>query len=236
MSGRSSSTCSVSRENRAGGACLGECEVDACELEPDFDGHPGNTVIEHRPQTVSPRQRRSGLLLVSPRGARHVPSPRTRARSRRSRRGPPLRRPPVRPVRVAPHRPRLLGWLRGAQAAPARGRPPPQRRRRSPSSMAAVRSSVARSAAPSNACATPRMRRVVDLQILSEENWLNARSASASACSTPFGIMCARRAATQGSIVALPSESGIAEVAPSARASHVSASAGRPVSARTQAP
>ena len=42
--------------------------------------------------------------------------------------------------------------------------------------------------------------------------------------------------ATQGSIVALPSESGIAEVAPSARASHRSASAGRPVSARNQAP
>ncbi len=38
--------------------------------------------------------------------------------------------------------------------------------------------------------------------------------------------MCARSVATQGSIVALPSESGIAEVAPSARASQRSASVG----------
>ena len=36
--------------------------------------------------------------------------------------------------------------------------------------------------------------------------------------------------------MALPSDSGIVDVAPSARASHCSASAGRPVSARTQPP
>ena len=40
--------------------------------------------------------------------------------------------------------------------------------------------------------------------------------------------MCARSVATQGSIVALPSESAIAEVAPSASASHRSASDGPP--------
>ena len=48
--------------------------------------------------------------------------------------------------------------------------------------------------------------------------------------------MHARRLATHGSIVAVPSESGILDVAPSASASHRSASAGRPVSARSQAP
>ena len=48
--------------------------------------------------------------------------------------------------------------------------------------------------------------------------------------------MCARSVATQGSIVGLPSESAIVEVAPPASASHRSASDGRPVSARIQAP
>ena len=48
--------------------------------------------------------------------------------------------------------------------------------------------------------------------------------------------MNARRSATQGSIVALPSESGLVRVAPSASESHRSASAARPVSASTQAP
>ena len=80
------------------------------------------------------------------------------------------------------------------------------------------------------------MSSAVGLHRLSGASWSSARSASASACSTPPGIMCARKAATHGSIVALPSESGSADVAPSARASHRSASAGRPVSARIQAP
>jgi hypothetical protein len=48
--------------------------------------------------------------------------------------------------------------------------------------------------------------------------------------------MNARKLATQGAIVALPSDSGMAEVAPSASASRRSASAGRPVNARIQAP
>ena len=48
--------------------------------------------------------------------------------------------------------------------------------------------------------------------------------------------MYARRVATHGSIVALPSRAGIVELAPFARASHRSASAGRPVIARNQAP
>ena len=48
--------------------------------------------------------------------------------------------------------------------------------------------------------------------------------------------MNARRIATQGAIVALPSESGMVEVAPSASESHRWASAGRPVNARIQAP
>ena len=48
--------------------------------------------------------------------------------------------------------------------------------------------------------------------------------------------MYARKLAAQGAMVALPSESGMAEVAPSARESHRAASAGRPVIARNQAP
>ena len=48
--------------------------------------------------------------------------------------------------------------------------------------------------------------------------------------------MNARRLATQGAMVALPSDSGMAEVAPSAAESHRAASSGRPVSTRNQAP
>ena len=48
--------------------------------------------------------------------------------------------------------------------------------------------------------------------------------------------MNARRLATQGAMVALPSDSGMAEVAPSATESHRAASSGRPVSTRNQAP
>ena len=106
----------------------------------------------------------------------------------------------------------------------------------SPLSMAAVRSSFARSVAPSRACDTPRPRSAVGTHWLVGGSWSSASSASASPCSTPSAIMCARRVATHGSIVAQPSESGIVEVAPSARASHRSASAGRPVIARSQAP
>ena len=68
-------------------------------------------------------------------------------------------------------------------------------------------------------------------QSLAGGNPSSARSASASARSAPSVIMNARRLATQGSIVTLPSESGMAEVAPSAMASHRSASPDRPVSA-----
>ena len=119
-------------ENRAGGAGIGECEVGACELEPDLDGQPGNAVVEHRPQTVRARQRRAGILRVAPRGARHAPSPRARSRSSSSRRDPPRRRAPVPPVRVPRPRPRLPAWPRGARAVPARGRRRPRRRRPAP--------------------------------------------------------------------------------------------------------
>ena len=49
-------------ENGAGGARVGECEVGACELEPDFDGPPREAVVEQRSQTVDARQRRSRLV------------------------------------------------------------------------------------------------------------------------------------------------------------------------------
>src|SRR5829696_7588173 len=65
-------------------------------------------------------------------------------------------------------------------------------------------------------------------QGLAGANSSSARSASASARSTPSIIMNARRRATLGAIVALPSESGMVEVAPSASESHRWASAGRP--------
>ena len=48
--------------------------------------------------------------------------------------------------------------------------------------------------------------------------------------------MNARKLATQGAIVALPSESGIAEVAPVGEGEPPLRLAGRPVSARIQAP
>ena len=48
--------------------------------------------------------------------------------------------------------------------------------------------------------------------------------------------MCARSVATQGSIVALPSESGIVEVAPVGESEPPLGLSGRPVSTRNQAP
>ena len=51
------------RENRAGSARLGECEVGTCELEADVDGQPGKPVVEHGPQTVRAHQRRSRLCV-----------------------------------------------------------------------------------------------------------------------------------------------------------------------------
>ena len=37
--------------------------MGTCELETDFDGHPGHPVVEHGPQTVGARQRRSRLRV-----------------------------------------------------------------------------------------------------------------------------------------------------------------------------
>ena len=73
MCGRSSSTRSVSVEDRAGRGGFGEREVGARELEPNLDGQPGNAVVEQRPQAVGARDRRASILLLWPRGVRRVP-------------------------------------------------------------------------------------------------------------------------------------------------------------------
>ena len=52
-------------EHRAGRAGVGEREMGACELEPDFDRRPGNAVVEQRPQTVGARECRTGILVSS---------------------------------------------------------------------------------------------------------------------------------------------------------------------------
>ena len=146
-------------ENRAGGARLAECEMGACELEPDFDGQPGNAVVEHAAADGGRAPAPLAPPRVGPRGVRPAPSRRARARCSRSRRDPSRRRSPVPPVRVRRPRPRPLAWPRGARAVPE-----PRRRRRpaAPRACAAVmdafRSSVSRSVAPSSPCATPRMR------------------------------------------------------------------------------
>ena len=49
-------------EHRAGGACVGEREMGAGELEPDLDGQPRNAVVEQGPQAMGARERRAGVL------------------------------------------------------------------------------------------------------------------------------------------------------------------------------
>ena len=61
-----------------------------------------------------------------------------------------------------------------------------------------------------------------------------AKSASAQARSTPSGIISARAVATHGSIVALPSDSGMREDFPSASARKCWASAVRPIIERSK--
>ena len=176
-------------ENRAGRAGIGQCEMGACELEPDLDGQPGNTVVEQGPQTVRARQRRAGIfrsrLVECDARRRHVHDRARRVVAEARLR----RRALLPPVRVPLPRPRLPAGPREARAVPVRRRRRPRRRTASPSSTVAARSSVARSVAPSSACATPRMRSAAGIQSLSGWNWFSARSASASACSTPSRIM-----------------------------------------------
>ena len=57
MSGRSSSTWSVSVRTVRAARRLAECEMGARELEPDLDGHPWKAVVEHGTQAMGACQR-----------------------------------------------------------------------------------------------------------------------------------------------------------------------------------
>ena len=103
---------------------------------------------------------------VSPRGARRAPSPRTRSRSLRSRPGPPPRRALAPPVRVALLRPRLPAGREERELCLRRDDDRSTAPTGHPLLDDAVRSSVARSVAPSNACATPRTRSATGIQPL----------------------------------------------------------------------
>ena len=68
---------------------------------------------------------------------------------------------------VAPPRPSLPAWRRGARAVPVPGRPPRPSPLQGPSRRSQSGSSVARSVAPSSACATPRPRSATGTHSLS---------------------------------------------------------------------
>ena len=223
-------------EHRPGGACVGEREMGARELEPDRDGQPRNAVVEQRPQPMGARERRAGVLgsaLVEcdARG-RHMHE---RARGVVAE----ARRVDVRLCRLrvlSPPRASHRAWPRGARAAPGRSRrrrpSRTQARTRSrpggrPSQLPSSRAAHARRLGPRTRPASNRSPAIAE-PARGRRRRGPARHRS--------GIRPARRWATHGSIVALPSESGIRDVAPSASASQRSASAGRPVSSRTHPP
>ena len=53
-------------QSRAGGAGVREREMGACELEPDLDRQPRESVVEQRPQAVCARERaRASSVLAS---------------------------------------------------------------------------------------------------------------------------------------------------------------------------
>ncbi len=174
MSGRSSSTRSVSVRTVRAAADLGEREMGASELEPDLDGQPGKAVVEQRPQAVGARQRRAGILVSRlverDAGRRHVRDRARRVVAEARLLDERLCRPRV-SAGLAPGA--LLGReerelclcdedvLDGAGGQPV--------------STAAARSSLARSVAPSSACATPRVRSATGIQALSDGSWSSAR-------------------------------------------------------------
>ena len=224
-------------EHRAGGAGIGEREVGARELETDLDRDPGNAMVEQWPQPVGACERRAGILVSAlvERDARrrhvHERARRVVAETRL------VDDALARSARVAPPRASLRAWPRAARAARARHR---RRRRSRTQARRRPRRGDRQPQAPlrpSSACAMPRTdeRHRASSRSAAEAGRVRDRRRRPPA-RRRRGIMCARRVATHGSIVALPSESGILDVAPSASASHRSASAGRPVSSRTQAP
>ena len=225
-------------EHRAGGAGVAEREMGARQLEPDLrrssHGMPWSSSGRSR---WARGERGAGVVLSAPRGARPAPSPRARSRSSSSRRARLVDDRLCRPRalrRLVPGAPlrgeerelclRQVDLLDGADGLADLDRPPSG-------------PAVARSVAPSSACATPRPRSAVGTHWLVRGQLVQRQLGVGQRLLDTAGASCAPAGSRPtGSIVALPSESGIAEVAPSASASHRSASAGRPVIARSQAP
>jgi hypothetical protein len=136
-------------------------------------GHARGRVGDAHRAAVADGVRVSALRAhtpVFPHGARRAPSPRARSRSPSSRPGPPPRRalgPRRARCPASPQAPSLAARSASCACAAKTTSTAPMA---IPFSTVAVRSSVARAVAPSNAWATPRMRRASGIQPLSGES------------------------------------------------------------------